>query len=285
MSLYIQSNIASDNAQTQLANSTNALAVNFQRLSSGYRINSAADDPAGLGISAQMSAQVASYGIAQQNTNDAISMAQTADGALSQMNSMLSRMQELATESANGDLTSTDRGFLSDEFSSLVSEVDRIANTTMFNGTVLLAGGQNAVTFQVGIGDTSNDVIAVTFGGVSSTYLGIDPNSTSPTGGTPVDIASQTDAANTITAISAAIDTISTQRANYGAAVNRFQVAVSNIQSMQTNLTSANAQIEDTDVAAETASMAQNQVLQQAGASVLAQANQAPQIALKLLNG
>jgi flagellin len=275
MALYIQSNTASNNAQVQLSKSSSALAVNFQRLSSGYKINSAADDPAGLGISAQMSAQVASYGIAQQNTNDAISMAQTADGALSQMNSMLSRMQELATESANGDLTSTDRSFLGDEYNSLSSEIDRIANTTMFNGQSLLTGAAAAVTFQVGIGATSDDVIAVTFGGVSSTYIGL----------TNTTLGDQTDAQAAITAISGAIDNISTQRANYGAAVNRFQVSVSNIQSMQTNLTSADAQITNTDIASETASMAQNQVLQQAGASVLSQANQAPQIALKLLNG
>jgi len=284
MALFIQSNTASMNAQVQLAKSQNALAVNFQRLSSGYRINSAADDAAGLGISAQMSAQVASYGIAENNTNDAISMAQTADGALSQMDSMLSRMRELAVESSNGDLTSTDRSFLGDEYNNLMSEIDRISNTTMFNGQTLLAGDAQNFSFQVGINNTTNDVIAVTFGGVDTTALTLATTNISGAGGL-TDVQAQAAAQSAIDNITAAIDAISTQRANYGAAVNRFQVSVSNIQSMQTNLSSANAQIQDTDIAQETASMAQNQVLAQAGAAVLSQANQNPQVALKLLNG
>jgi flagellin len=276
MALFIQSNTASLNAQVQLSKSQNALATNFQRLSSGYRINSAADDAAGLGISAQMSAQVASYSVAERNTNDAISMSQTADGALSQMDSMLSRMRELAVESSNGDLTSTDRSFLGDEYNNLMSEIDRISNTTMFNGQTLLAGAATNFSFQVGINNTANDVIAVTFGGVDSTALSI--------AGTSV-ATDQPTSQSAIDALTTAIDAISTQRANYGAAVNRFNVSVSNIQSMQTNLSSANAQIQDTDIASETASMSQNQVLSQAGAAVLAQANQNPQVALKLLNG
>jgi flagellin len=276
MALFIQSNTASLNAQVQLSKSQNALATNFQRLSSGYRINSAADDAAGLGISAQMSAQVASYSVAERNTNDAISMSQTADGALSQMDSMLSRMRELAVESSNGDLTSTDRSFLGDEYNNLMSEIDRISNTTMFNGQTLLAGAATNFSFQVGINNTANDVIAVTFGGVDSTALSI--------AGTSV-ATDQPTSQSAIDALTTAIDAISTQRANYGAAVNRFNVSVSNIQSMQTNLSSANAQIQDTDIASETASMSQNQVLSQAGAAVLAQANQTPQVALKLLNG
>jgi len=284
MALFIQSNTASMNAQVQLAKSQNALAVNFQRLSSGYRINSAADDAAGLGISAQMSAQVASYGIAENNTNDAISMAQTADGALSQMDSMLSRMRELAVESSNGDFTSTDRSFLGDEYNNLMSEIDRISNTTMFNGQTLLAGDAQNFSFQVGINNTTNDVIAVTFGGVDTTALTLATTNISGAGGL-TDVQAQAAAQSAIDNITAAIDAISTQRANYGAAVNRFQVSVSNIQSMQTNLSSANAQIQDTDIAQETASMAQNQVLAQAGAAVLSQANQNPQVALKLLNG
>jgi flagellin len=275
MALYIQSNSASLEAQNNLAISQKALSVNFQRLSSGFRINSAADDAAGLGISSEMTAQTASYDVAERNTNDGISMAQTADGALAQMGSMLSRMRQLAVQGSNGDLTSTDRGYLDTEFSSLKSELDRISATTMFNSQTLLAGAAASTAFQVGIKNTANDQISVTFGGVDVAGLGL---TASNVGG-----ATATNAQASIDSIDAAIATISTQRSNFGAAENRFQVTVSNIQSMRTNLSAANARIQDTDIAQETASMAKNQVLQQAGAAVLSQANQAPQIAMKLL--
>jgi flagellin len=275
MALYIQSNVASLAAQGNLATTQNALGVNFQHLSSGYRINTAADDAAGLGISEQMGAQIRSYAVAQRNTNNGISMAQTAEGALGQVSSMLQRMRELSVEGSNGDLTSTDRDYLNTEFGQLTQEIDRISQSTTFNGQSLLSGAANTVTFQVGINNTTSDQINVVFGGVTLTSLGLN-NST--VGG-----ATAAGAQASIDAVDSAMAIISNQRSNYGAAMNRMQITVSNIQSMSTNLTAANARIKDVDIASETASMAQNQVLSQAGAAVLAQANQAPQLAMKLL--
>lgn len=277
MALYVQTNIASLEAQRNLAGTQKALQSNFQRLSSGYRINSASDDAAGLGISEQMNAQIRSYAVAERNTNNGISMAQTAEGALGQIGSMLQRLRELAVEGANGDLTTTDRGFLDTEFTQLKQEIDRISTSTTFNSQALLSGTANTITFQVGINNSVNDQIDVVFGGVDLTSLGL--NASTVTGATA------TNAQAAIDDVDAAIATISTQRSSYGAAMNRMQITVSNIQSMRTNLSAANSRIKDVDVAEETAAMARNQVLSQAGAAVLAQANQAPQLAMSLLRG
>lgn len=277
MALYIQTNVASLEAQRNLAGTQKALNANFQKLSSGYRINTAADDAAGLGISEQMTAQIRSYSVAERNTNNGISMAQTAEGALGQIGSMLQRMRELSVEGSNGDLTATDRGFLDTEFGQLKQEIDRISTSTTFNGQALLSGAANTITFQVGINNSANDQINVVFGGVDLTSLGVN--------GSSVSGATAANAQASIDAVDAAIATISTQRSNYGAAMNRMQVTVSNIQSMRTNLSAANSRIKDVDVAEETAAMSKNQVLSQAGAAVLAQANQAPQLAMQLLRG
>lgn len=277
MALTIQSNIASLEAQRNLATSQKSLAMNFQKLSSGYRINSAADDAAGLGISEGMTAQTRSFTIAERNTNNGISMAQTAEGALGQMSGMLGRLRELAVQGSNGDLTSTDRGFLDTEFSALKSEVDRISASTTYNGKALLSGTAATTNFQVGIQNTANDQIGVTFGGVDLTSLGINAASVSG--------ATATNSQSAIDSVDVAIAAVSTQRSNYGAAMNRMQVTVTNLQSMRTNISAANSRIKDTDIAEETSSMARNQVLSQAGAAVLAQANQAPQLAMTLLRG
>jgi flagellin len=277
MALYVQTNVASLEAQRNLASTQKALTTNFQKLSSGYRINSASDDAAGLGISEQMSAQIRSYAVAERNTNNGISMAQTAEGALGQIGSMLQRMRELSVEGSNGDLTTTDRGFLDTEFTQLKQEIDRISTSTTFNNQSLLSGAANTITFQVGINNTTNDQINVVFGGVDLTSLGVN--------GSSVSGATATNAQSAIDSIDAAIAAVSTQRSNYGAAMNRMQVTVSNIQSMSTNLSAANSRIKDVDIAQETAAMSKNQVLSQAGAAVLAQANQAPQLALSLLRG
>lgn len=279
MALYVQTNVASLEAQRNLASTQKSLSLNFQKLSSGFRINSAADDAAGLGISEQMTAQIRSYAVAERNTNNGISMAQTAEGALGQIGSMLQRMRELAVEGSNGDLTSTDRGFLDTEFGQLQQEIDRISTSTTFNSQALLSGASNTITFQVGINNTTNDQIDIVFGGVSASMLGVDTASASVSGATA------TNAQTAIDAIDDAIALVSTQRSNYGAAMNRMQVTVTNIKSMSTNLSAANSRIKDVDIAEETASMARNQVLSQAGAAVLAQANQAPQLAMTLLRG
>jgi flagellin len=239
------------------------------------RINSASDDAAGLAISENLNAQVRSLSVAERNSNNAISMAQTAESALGQVSGILTRMRELAVQGANGDLGATDRGYLDTEFQSLRSEITRISDSTLFNGRQLLGGAATTVTFQVGINNTTSDRIDVSFGGVDLTALGIDASSVS--GAT---------AANSQTAIASldtAIGTVSSRRATFGASMNRLSTTVSNLQSMRTNMSAANSRIADVDVAEETASMARNQVLSQAAVSVLAQANQAPQLALSLL--
>jgi flagellin len=275
MPVFINSNVASLEAQRNLSKTQSDQSVNFQRLSSGMRINSASDDAAGLAISENLNAQVRSLSVAERNSNNAISMAQTAESALGQVSGILTRMRELAVQGANGDLGATDRGYLDTEFQSLRSEITRISDSTLFNGRQLLGGAATTVTFQVGINNTTSDRIDVSFGGVDLTALGIDASSVS--GAT---------AANSQTAIASldtAIGTVSSRRATFGASMNRLSTTVSNLQSMRTNMSAANSRIADVDVAEETASMARNQVLSQAAVSVLAQANQAPQLALSLL--
>jgi flagellin len=275
MPIFINSNVASLEAQRNLSKTQSDQSVNFQRLSSGMRINSASDDAAGLGIRENLNAQVRSLSVAERNSNNAISMAQTAESALGQVSGILTRMRELAVQGANGDLGATDRGYLDTEFQSLRSEITRISDSTLFNGRQLLGGAATTVTFQVGINNTTSDRIDVSFGGVDLTALGIDASSVS--GAT---------AANSQTAIASldtAIGTVSSRRATFGASMNRLSTTVSNLQSMRTNMSAANSRIADVDVAEETASMARNQVLSQAAVSVLAQANQAPQLALSLL--
>jgi flagellin len=274
MALYIQTNVSSMVAQTNLSKTQNAMQTSFSRLSSGYRINSAADDAAGLGISESMVAQIRSYGVAERNANDGISMAQTADGAAAQVGGILTRLRELGVQSMNGSLQATDRANLDTEFQALLSEVDRISEVTKFNGTDLLKAA-TTVNFQVGIGTTTNDQISVAFGGVTTTDLTISGKS----------VATDTGAKTAVDAIDVAITKVSTKRATFGTAMNRLQSTVSNIQSMKTNMSAANSRIRDVDVAEESAAMARQQVLSQAGSSILAQANQAPQLALSLLRG
>jgi flagellin len=275
MPLYINTNVASLESQRSLSNASQSLNTSFQRLSSGMRINTAADDAAGLGISESLKAQTRSLSVAERNSNNAISMAQTAEGALGQVGNMLGRMREIAVQGANGDLTSTDRGFLNTEFLALRDEITRIADSTKFNGKDLLSGASTAIVFQVGINNTSADQISVTFGGVDLTALGINAST--------VDGATATNAQNSITALDTAIGAVSTRRADFGAAMNRLGNTVSNLQSMRTNMSAANSRIRDVDVAEESAALARTQVLQQAAVSVLSQANQSPQLALSLL--
>ncbi len=251
------------------------MAQTEQQLSSGYRINSAADDAAGLGISMSMNAQVASYGVAQRNANDAVSMSQTADGAAAQVSNILTRLRQLAVQSSNGDLSAGDRTNLNTEFTAQLSEIDRIASVTQFNGQNLLAGASTAVNFQVGIGTTANDKIGVNFGGVDVAGLTMT--------GKAVDTVANAQAS--ITAVDAAIGTLSTAREGWGAAMNRLSDTVANLQSQSTNLSSAVSQIQDTDIAQATSNLARQQVLAQAGASVLTQANQQSQLALTLIKG
>ncbi|MFO0629504.1 MAG: flagellin [Polyangiales bacterium] len=274
MPLYIQTNVASSIAQNSLARTQNMLSANFSKLSSGFRINSAADDAAGLGIAKSFEAQVRSLSVAERNANDGISMAQTADGAAEQQQNILVRMRELAVQGSNGTLSSNDSDNLNTEFQSLVSELDRIANVTSFNGTNLL-GTSATVTFQVGINDTTDNRISLQVGSANTTNLGISGASLSTI------TASQT----AIGTLDTAIQRLSQVRARFGTAINRLQSTVSNLQTLNTNTAASLSRIRDVDIANETSALARNQVLSQAGASVLSQANQAPQLALSLLRG
>ena len=274
MPLYIQTNTASMVAQNSLSKTQGMLGNSFQRLSSGYRINSAADDAAGLGISKSMEAQVRSFAVAERNANDGISMAQTADGAAEQVHGILTRLRELAVQGSNGTLSVNDSLNLNTEFQALTSEVDRIANVITFNGQNLL-DAVATVTYQVGINNSADNVISVTFGGANVSALGLSL----------VSVSTVADAQGALNTLDNAIQTLAQVRTRFGTAMNRLQGAVANLQSLQTNLSASLSRIRDADIAQETSALARNQVLSQAGASILSQANQAPQLALSLLRG
>lgn len=275
MALYINTNSASEQAQKNLQGNQARLMTSFNRLSSGLRINSAKDDAAGLAISESLKSQIRSFNVAERNASDGISMAQTAEGSLGDVHEILGRMRELATQASNGTLTSTDRGFLQTEFGSLQSEITRIQGSSKFNGRGLVGSTAETVTLQVGLNNTGSDQIAVTLGGVS--LAGIAGSAATLAG------SSADGALAALSTIDTAISNVSTARAGFGAAMNRLEAASSNIQTMRLNLSAANSRIRDVDVASETASLSRNQVLTQAGISVLAQANQLPQLAFGLL--
>ena len=275
MPLVVNTNISSLRAQIDLGNSQAALQKSFQRLSSGFRINQASDDSAGMGISESLKSRIRSFTVSERNTNNAISMTNTAEGGLNQISGIILRMRELSVQSANGDLTSTDRSYIDTEFQQLKSEIDRLAETTQFNNKELLAGTAADVTFQVGINTTTFDTISVSFGGIDVSSLGLS--------GVNVGGSAATNANTAINALDAALTAVSTKRSSLGAATNRLSEAIANAQTMRTNLSAANSSIRDVDIASETSQLARSQVLMQAGTSVLAQANQAPQLALSLI--
>jgi len=275
MSVYIQTNVSAMEAQKNLAFNQANLQVSFNRLSSGFRINSAKDDAAGLAISESLKSQIRSFSVAERNAGDGISMAQTAEGALGEVHNILGRMRELAVQASNGDLTGEDRGFLQTEFGQLQSEIVRIQGSAKFNGRALVGSTAETITLQVGLDNTASDQIQVTLGGVS---LGTISTSATLLSGTTA-----SSALAALSTIDSAIGDVSTARSSFGAAMNRLEAATSNIQTMRLNLSAANSRIRDVDVASETAQLSRNQVLSQAGVSVLAQANQLPQLALSLL--
>jgi flagellin len=275
MGLSVNTNVTSMNAQNQMAKSQEALKTSFARLASGMRINSAADDAAGLGIAKSMNAQIRSYAVAERNTNDGISMLQTADGGAEQVHGLLTRMRELAVQASNGSMSSDDLGNIDKEFQQNFEEINRVSKSVKFNGINLLSGATTSKSFQVGIGTEDEDSIAVDFGGVDTTELGIAGSSVTSAGNAETAIGKLDDA----------IKELSGRRATFGASMNRFSSAVSNLQSMQTNTSAALSRIQDTDIASETANLSKNQVLSQAGAAILSQANQTPQVALSLLRG
>lgn len=276
MPLMLRTNIPSLEAQKNVSQSNSALQTSFNRLSSGFRINSAKDDAAGLAISESMITQIRSYTVAERNANDAISMVQTAEGALGEVQNIMGRMRELAMQGSNGSLTDKDRGYLNTEYQALKAEIYRIQGSAKFNGKQLLGSSATTLTFQVGLDNTASDQLSVTFGGFTglSTILA----STSSVAGSTT---SASLAALSI--IDSTMDILSNERAKYGASMNRLEITTSSIATMRLNLSAANSRIRDVDVALETSTLARNQILSQAGVSVLSQANELPQLAMKLL--
>jgi flagellin len=272
--LSIITNSESLNAQKNLSRTQKTLAGNFGRLSSGLRINQASDDAAGLAISEKLKSQIRSLAQAERNTNDGISLLQTAEGAMNEVSGILTRMRELAMQSANGTLGTDERGFLNDEFATLRDEIDRVATTTEFNGINLLDGTASSLVFQVGINSGSGDQISIAIGDIHASALnGLDVS----------DITSQAGATASLAVLDGAITALSGVRADVGTVQNRLNITVANLQSARENLSAANSRIRDVDVATESAELTRNNILMQAGVSVLAQSNQMPAIALSLL--
>ena len=274
MPLTINTNQSSLNAQRNLNSSQSSLATSMQRLSSGLRVNSAKDDAAGLAIAEGMNAQVRGMNVAARNANDAISLAQTAEGALGKVGDALQRMRELAVQSANGTNSAGDRTNLQAEFKQLSDEVTRVVNGSKFNGTSLLNNAA-VFTFQVGAGTAVEDTVSMT-----STDM-------TPTSGAvaALDISGATNAGAVaaINALDTAIGSVTTARAGFGAVQNRFDSVISNLQVSAENLTAARGRIMDADFAAETANLSRANILQQAGTAMVAQANQLPGQVLQLL--
>ena len=275
MSLFINHNLASEVAQRSLAGTTRSLSSSFEKVSSGLRINKAADDAAGLGVAENLEAESRSAKVAMRNTNDGISVVQTAEGATNEVGNIVKRMRELAVQASSDSLASTERDYINDEYVQLEAEVDRLAEVTEFNGTLLTNGGNTALNIQVGVNNTTNDRIQITLGDLSGDTLGVDSAT--------IGMSSVASSRAAITALDSALDTINGYRSDYGATQNRLGSALSSMEVYRENLVSAEAQIRDVDFASETANMAKNQIMQQAGLSVLAQAKVQGQGVLSLL--
>jgi flagellin len=275
MGLRVNTNIMSMSAQRNLSAVTERLGGNFSRLSSGLRIATASDDPAGLGISERMRGQIRSLSQASRNAQDGVSLVQTAEGALSEVHSSLHRMRELAIQAANGTYSTEDRAVLDVEFQQIIAEIDRVADSTEFNEIPLLDGSAATVSIQVGLDSAASDVISVSLEDVRATSLGLS-------GGT-FDVTSATNASAVLDIIDTATDSINTARGNLGAQQNRLNSSMRSILNVRENLSAAESRIRDVDVAMETADLTRNSIMQQAATSVLSQANSQPQIALSLL--
>lgn len=272
----INTNLISLNAQRNASASQSALSVSMQRLSSGLRVNSAKDDAAGLAIAERMSTQVRGMNVAIRNSNDGISLSQTAEGALGKTADALQRMRELAVQARNATNDTTDKAALDKEYKELGKEIGRVLAGTTFNGKAILGVDAGDQVFQVGANTTANDEITVT-----TTDLTANATITAVTGG---DLTGDAAALKTvIDNIDTALDTVNTERAMYGATQSRFDAVISNLQTSVENQSAARSRIMDTDFAAETANLSRAQILQQAGNAMIAQANQLPQQVLSLL--
>ena len=277
MGISVVTNVASLQAQRNLGKTTNNLNKSIERLSSGLRINRAADDAARSAISSQMSMLERGLKQADRNANDNISLIQTAEGALNEVGGIISRMRELAVQASNeGTMDTTERGYLAQEFTLLQSELDRIVNVTEYNGQKLVDGTiSDGIDFQVGMNNTANDRISMSITNTTTTGLSIDTDS----------LATSSQAQAAITALDTALATVNTERASLGATQNRLQMTISNLGNMYENMAASNSRLKDVDIAEESANMAAQQILSQAGTSMLAQANQLPQSALSLIGG
>ena len=292
----VNTNVNATIAQNALVKNERQMNTAMERLSTGQRINSAADDAAGLAISSRMTSQIRGLEVGIRNANDAMSMIGTAEGALIEVTNMLQRMRELALQSSNGTTTADDRTFLNTEYANLITEIERIAINTEWNGRAILSGtangsGATSVSFQVGA--NGGQTIAVDFGNISqdsgsgATVFETFEQSGTLAAGSFISAATTASAITTasaaVTKIDSAISVVNTQRATFGAAVNQLTFAVDNLASVKTNAEASRSRILDTDYAEETSELARTQIIQQAGTAMLAQANQLPQTVLSLL--
>ena len=280
MTMSVNTNLFSLNAQRNLSKSQSSLSTSMQRLSSGLRINSAKDDAAGLAIAERMNAQVRGMNVAIRNANDGISLAQTAEGALSKVGDSLQRMRELAVQSRNATNSCSDKDSLNKEFGQLQQEITRVLGGTTFNGKAILGAQGTNMTFQVGANVTANDAVTVT-----GTDMTADASISAVTVSTAVidNTAGSTAIGSVITQLDTAIDTINNKRADFGATQSRFDSIIANLQSGVENQSAARGRIMDADFAQETSNMSRANILQQAGTAMVAQANQLPSSVLQLL--
>jgi flagellin len=269
--MVVQHNLSAMNANRQLGIVSGAQGKTTEKLSSGYRINRAGDDAAGLTISEKMRSQIRGLNKASTNAQDGVSLIQTAEGALNEAHSILQRMNELATQAANDTNTSSDRTAIQKEITALVDELDRISSTTQFNTMNLLDGTFTGKNLQVGA--LSGQSIAISIGSMNASTLGVKT----------VSVSSHSVAGQAMTAIQAAISKVSTQRSALGAIQNRLEHTIANLDTTSENTQAAESRIRDTDMAAEMVSFTKNNILAQAGTSMLAQANQSNQSVLSLL--
>jgi flagellin len=274
MSVSIRTNVASLNAQRNMSQTQTMLDSSLAKLSSGYRITSAGDDAAGLGISTNLIAQIRSYSQAIRNANDGQSLIQAAEAGLNNSANILTRLRELAMESASDGVGTAERGYIQTEASALINELQRVSQVTEYNGTDLLASA-TAITmdFQVGVRSGADNVISFSTLDATTSGLGLSALS----------LSTKVGAVSALGLVDSALGLISTARSKIGAAGNRFNETITTIQAFREALSAANSRIRDVDVAEETSNLTKAQILAQAGVSVLAQANQMPQLALKLL--
>jgi flagellin len=269
----INTNVKSIMAQNALSVNNRSLSKAMEQLSTGKRINGAADDAAGLAIASKMEAQIRGLDQGVRNANDAISMIQTAEGATKEISNMLQRMRELSVQAANDTYATQDRNAIGTEITQLKEEIDRVATNSEWNGRKILGSDAGTYTYQVGSGSTSTSSVSVTFSGMSATALGVQSLSMISYGG----------ATSAISSVDAAIQTVDTFRATLGAKINRMESSVDNLANIAMNTSASRSRIEDTDYAAATTELARTQIIQQAATAMLAQANQQPQAVLSLL--